>query len=332
MRHLARALALAAVVLSGLGGCAPDDVAEDESDFSEVKVLGPTPSGVPAQYPIVLAHGFDGSPINRWGFYRVAEALSADGHQVFVAEVPPYDAPEVRAEFLAAVVDEALAGGAQKVNVLAHSMGGLDARHMIASLGYGDRVASLTTISSPHRGSRVADAILKVLDGLGGSDKIVNALASAWGMTFSQVAGDSHVRAALAGISEARMPSFNAENPDDGRVHYQSWAGVSSVAGIKNFRDNGACDGEILGDGRKADKMNATLVPMAALIAGAKLTPNDGMVSVESAKWGDFRGCIPADHLDEVGQTRHDGPDQRTGFDHVRFYRNVAYELAANGF
>jgi triacylglycerol lipase len=45
-----------------------------------------------------------------------------------------------------------------------------------------------------------------------------------------------------------------------------------------------------------------------------------------------FRGCIPADHLDEVGQPRRDVPDVRTGFDHLRFYRNVAYELASRGF
>jgi triacylglycerol lipase len=156
-------------------------------------------------------------------------------------------------------------------------------------------------------------------------------LASAWGLRFNELAGDSHVRAALDGLSEARAVSFNAENLDDPSVVYQSWAGVSSVAGLPNSRDKVACEGKILGGGRKADAMNPLLALMAATVAGPDLIPNDGLVAVESAKWGRFRGCLPADHLDEVGQIRHDRPDIRTKFDHVRFYRNVAFELAELG-
>lgn len=338
--------ALALLALGLVAGCdaetAPATEAES-SDLREADPLGPEPAGAPTRHPIVLAHGFDASPTNRWGFYRVAEALRADGHVVIEAIVPPYDAPEVRGEHLADQIDAVLDGGAEKVNLVAHSMGGLDARHVIAprasegeaggGLGYGDVVASLTTIASPHHGSPVADVMLDVLDGLHADDDLVNALASAWGIRFNELADDSDVRAALLGISERRSAGFAAENPDDPRVFVQSWAGVSSVLGVKNPKDRGACDDEALGDFRKADRMNATLVPMAAVVArGLDLVPNDGMVSVESAKYGEFRGCIPADHLDEVGQTRHDRHDARTGFDHVRFYRNLAFELAAKGF
>jgi triacylglycerol lipase len=171
------------------------------------------------------------------------------------------------------------------------------------------------------------------MDGARVDDDLVDALASAWGLRFNELADDSHVRDALFGISERRADGFAAENPDDPRVYYQSWAGVSSPLGLKNPKDRGACDDEALGDFRKADRMNGTLIPMAAIVArGTKLVPNDGMVTVESAKWGEFRGCIPADHLDEVGQTKHDRADARTGFDHVRFYRNLAFELAAMGY
>jgi triacylglycerol lipase len=54
--------------------------------------------------------------------------------------------------------------------------------------------------------------------------------------------------------------------------------------------------------------------------------------TVESAKWGKFRGCIPADHLDQVGQINDRRPDRHTGFDFVRFYRNIAFDLAARGY
>ncbi len=326
------------ILALGLGAVGCDagdetDVETQTSDVREADPLGPKPAGDPTRHPVVLAHGFDASPTNRWGFWRVAEALRADGHVVIEAIVPPYDAPEVRAGHLADQIDAVLDGGAEKVNLVAHSMGGLDARHVVSTLGYGDVVASVTTISTPHHGSRVADTMLDVMDGLHVDDDLVDGLASAWGIRFSELADDSHVRAALLGISERRSPGFGEENPDDPRVHYQSWAGVSSVGGIKNPKDRGACEGTRLGDGRKADRMNATLVPMAAVVArGWHLVPNDGMVSVESAKWGAFRGCIPADHLDEVGQTKHDERDERTGFDHVRFYRNLAFELASFGF
>lgn len=327
------------LALAAVGACGADPTLDDETGETEEQInlfaarpLFAEPRGQRARYPIVLAHGFDASPTNRWGYHGVAEALRADGHRVVVAAVPPYDAPAVRARHLARFVDEALAAsGAARVNVVAHSMGGLDARVLISALGYGDRVASLTTISSPHRGTRVADVALRLLPGA--ADDALDALASAWGRTYSDVAGDSHVRAALAALAEANAPAFNAAHPNDRRVYYQSWAGVSSVGGIPGPRDATACGGLLLRHPRRADALDPTLVPMAVLTAhGAELRPNDGMATVESAKWGTFRGCVPADHLDEVGQVRDQGMDRRTGFDHLRFYRTIAFDLASRGY
>lgn len=333
-----KAVFAAALLPVALAACAADPPpAAQEEDFTlpATAPLGADPKGKAAQYPVVLAHGFDGSPTNRWGWYKVADTLRADGHKVHVAQVPPYDSVEVRAAALAKHIDQALSEtGAKKVNLLAHSMGGLDSRYVVAKLGYGDRVASVTTISTPHRGSPVADLALKILPGASDSaaNDMLNHLASCWGLTYSAVAGDSHVRAAMAAISQSAAPAFNSAVANDGRVYYQSWAGVSSVAGIKNSKDVGAC-GSALGDFKRADFMDATLVGGASVVAGGlNLTPNDGMVTVDSAKWGTFRGCIPADHLDEVGQIKHDGRDKWTGLDHLRFYRTVAFELAAKGF
>lgn len=325
---LAPLLALAAI---GCGG-AEEPASSDEQDLFGAKALLPEPAGDPARHPIVLAHGMDASPTNRWGFYRVREALEADGHAVHVAVVPPYDGPDVRAEHLADAVDQALSEhGAERVNVVAHSMGGLDARYLVSSLGYGDRVASVTTISSPHGGSFVADVALELLPG--SFDDALDALASAWGLTFNELSSDSHVRAALEALAESNIGAFNQANPDDPGVHYQSWAGVSSVAGIPGPKDGDACEGLLLRHKLRADRLHASLVPMAAIVAhGTDLRPNDGMATVESAKWGEFRGCVPADHLDEVGQPRHEGMDKHTGFDHLRFYRGIAFDLAARGF
>ena len=63
-----------------------------------------------------------------------------------------------------------------------------------------------------------------------------------------------------------------------------------------------------------------------------ELRPNDGLVTVDSAKHGIFLGCIPADHLGEIGEDALKRPNKLTGFSHTRFYRNLAFDLARRGF
>ena len=134
--------------------------------------LGQDPAGSAARYPIVLVHGFMGSRTSPlWSFYKLADTLRADGHLVIEADLPPFDAPEARARILASQIDATIAAHG-KVNIIAHSQGGLDSRYLISSLHYGDRVASLTTISSPHNGTAIADAALGLLPG--GLDPSVN--------------------------------------------------------------------------------------------------------------------------------------------------------------
>jgi triacylglycerol lipase len=344
-----------------LGACAHDAEEEERSSSDEVRAAEPDPVATDpdargdrraARYPFVLMHGFNASSqaSSVWSFHRVVEALSADGHEVHAIDVPPFASVEVRASFAADAIDQILAGwafdhpGAEpKVNLIAHSMGGLDARFVISSFGYGDRVASLTTIATPHLGSAVADFALAHLPGSPGSplDQTVDALATLWGATFSDLVGETgaDVRGAFTSLSEANADVFNAENPDDPRVAYQAFAGVSNLppVGLRNPADFNACRGVILGGSSKTDFMDALLVVGAPIVAGAfSLRPNDGMVTVDSARapsdepgsrWR-FRGCLPADHLDEVGQPRHAGPNARTGFDHLRFYRNLAFDVA----
>ena len=155
-------------------------------------------------------------------------------------------------------------------------------------------------------------------------------MASMWGRTFTDrdLAADSDVKAALSSISEkTTRDTFNPEVKDDARVAYISWAGVSEIVGIPNPKDHDACEGKLQTRLGIRDGMDPSLVPASLFVAhGLELRPNDGMVTVESAKWGKFKGCIPADHLDEVGQPKH-GRHPLTGFDHVEFYRKLASSL-----
>jgi len=118
------------------------------------------------RYPIVLAHGafgFDQIRVagRRHVYFRgVPERLRVMGIEVHRPRVPPIGSVVARAEKLSSSVR---ALSAKKVNLIAHSMGGLDARYAICRLGLADRVASLTTIGTPHLGTPLADLGIGVL-------------------------------------------------------------------------------------------------------------------------------------------------------------------------
>lgn len=333
---------LGLVLLSA--GCAAQQAADDddnaESAEDAIASIGPEPSGQPSRHAIVLAHGFDASDTNRWSFYKLETALERDGHLVHAARVAPYRGVPDRATELGRHVDAALAEcrakpgcDASKVHVIAHSMGGLDSRYLVAKLGYADRVASVTTISSPHRGSAIADKILALTPGL--ADPAIDALAGLWARTFTDrdLAQNSDVRAALTSISESNAARFNADVKDAPGVYYQSWAGISSFIDLHiDRKEIDACEGKVESYKNRHDHIDITLAAAAPFVGkglGNAAEPNDGLSTVASAKWGVFRGCIPADHLDEVGQPKHDGANRWSRFDHIRFYRRVAFGLDA---
>src|SRR5262249_22641373 len=160
-----------------------------------------------ASLPIVLAHGFDGSTTNRWSFNGVADALRAAGFTVHEAKVAPYRTPAVRALELKDHVDQAMKeADTDRVHIIAHSMGGIAARERISGLGYAPHVASLTTVGTPHWGTPIADLALKILPENRVANDALNAIASAWALTFTDpdLAG-ADVRNTLAAISTESM-------------------------------------------------------------------------------------------------------------------------------
>ena len=199
---------------------------------------------------------------------------------------------------------------------------GIDARLLISRDGYGDRVASLTTISTPHRGTRVADALLGLTDGP--VDGLLDGFVSAFtGVVWGPPQEDPNLRAAMESCSRPAMESFNEAHPNDARVAYYSFAGFSGVTA--NGRPE--CEGSELSIPRRGDVMAPEFLASFLFLGGAR-TANDGLVPVSSARWGRFRGCVPADHLDQIGQL---GGLVDT-FDYRRFYRQHADFLAGEGF
>jgi len=293
------------------------------------------PFGAP--YPIILVHGFSG-----WTdvgdvayFYGIVADLTEAGADVTAPALPPYDASSERAVVLSHVVDAVLARTHKnKVHLIAHSQGGLDSRVLITDLGYADRVASLTTISTPHRGTAVAElADYAPGDVLNPAGQLMAWMLGAlegdppdeasWLADDGvDAAYDPDLAAAIDGMRPGNMALFNLAHPDPLGVPVFSLAGVSNLLSL----DQPACNDGLWPNSNNVDAVDPLFAASGAYLSysdGGTLfspTPNDGLVSVASARWGVFLGCIPADHPDEIGQVADDGPGLISQWDHRTLY------------
>ena len=296
----------------------------------------PAPPPLGAPYPIVLMHGMSGfgqlglGPVTITYFDGVVEDLTKRGEAVFVTVVPPYDTSEERAAALAPQIDAILKKtGKAKVNLVAHSQGGIDARLLTSpqGLGYGDRVASVTTIATPHRGSKVADVVLGLVSGIPNSvvDDVTSALLSLVEKSAFELQTDPHLRAQVNELSETFMANvFNPKYLDAPGVAYTSYGGRTNLrTGI------GVCDdGVYANHPLDVDVAQAPLEPLAIFLEEGQFKVNDGLVTVASAKWGTFQSCVPADHLKEVGQLA----PAAASFDHLQLFRDIVTRVHGAGY
>ncbi|GJC98063.1 triacylglycerol lipase [Colletotrichum higginsianum] len=220
-----------------------------------------------------------------------------------VCRVPPSASIEERAAALAA--DIAAKARGRAVNIVAHSMGGLDARYMISVLRpAGVSVASLVTVATPHRGSAFADFLLE------GRGPIK--LASLYGLIERAGLGTQ----AFDQLTQRYMEDeFNPRTPDRDDVRYFSY---------------GACTSRppLLSPFRQSHRILEG-------VEGA----NDGLVSVASSRWGKYQGTLlEVSHLDLINWSnrlkwtlRKVWMGQTRPFNAVAFYLDIADMLAKEG-
>jgi triacylglycerol lipase len=310
MRHLQLLLATASLTGCLVGTGSPSTpTGSGDDDVSGGHELLP-----PGKLAVVLAHGFGGT--GESFDPAIVAAIEADGHAVLRAEVPGVEGVAQRAVALGPQIDAFLvATGATQAHLIAHSMGGLDARHLISTLGFAPKVASLTTMSTPHRGTPLADVALGVR--AGNQQEALDAIIELVGQV-----DPAALDRALVDLSEANAATFNAANLDAATVKYQSYAGFSTPNAIANPNADAACAGAPT---PAPDQMRAVLVLPATIVAnGTDRKPNDGVVGVASSLWTGFKGCIAADHLDET-TTPSAG---QLGLDTPAFYKALVAELA----
>jgi triacylglycerol lipase len=341
---------LGAVLVLGVAACggAPETTTSEPNPTVRAGVVPPPsvatttpePRAGGAPYPIVLMHGMGGFdklslPVDVTYFSGIVDALASNGEKaVFVTVASPFDTSEDRAPDLAMQIDAILKQtGKAKVNLIGHSQGGMDARVLAspAGLAMGDKIASVTTIATPHRGSRVADLVLGLLQDVPPDvvDQVTSAVLDLLEKTAYDVANDPKLRAQLVELSEAYMAgTFNPKYVDDPRVAYTSYGGRTNW-------ESGAMDcaaSVFADDASKIGAAQPALYPTAAFLQGTSGTTNDGLVTIDSARWGTFFQCVPADHLQEVGQIFEQGSDPTSGFDHLAFFRNVVARIRVAGF
>lgn len=241
------------------------------SDESAARLLEPRPAppssplARPVRYPVVLVHGWAGFdqlalPGGPQAYFRgVRGALEAHGHAVYIARVAPLSGIQRRAEQLAA---QLAAYDVPKVNIVAHSMGGLDARYAISQLGIAGRVASLCTIGTPHHGTPLLAGRIHA-----GSMLVFRQLKSLLAADFE----------GLSDIAEAPMEAFNELVLDVPAVDYFCYLGAVS-----------------------REHVHRLLLPSYTYLR-KRCGDNDGLVPAASQQWGECLGTIDADHWSQIG-------------------------------
>jgi len=303
------------------------------------------------KYPIVMVHGAFMRDINMMGinyWWGIPDALKAKGASFYVTNQDPFNSEAVRAQAVANElgVQYALAGGPlyhfDKINIIAHSMGPLDSRNVIANYAIpgvcaagtcNTKVATLTSIAGTHTGSQVADVLWTLQTGIPILGPIVGTviedMINVIGGWFFLIQGQNTL-ALLNDLTTSTVTKvFNPNTPNQPGVLYQAYGG--KVNPVSLISDPTSWVSELL------------YVVMKAGGAG----DNDGLVSLDSAHIPSlcaagktciapvWRGAMTTSAL-YPGVNHFAEIDHflgiHSGWDAKGFYVNLAKDLKAKGY
>jgi len=251
------------------------------------------------RYPVVLVHGLLGfdaiGPVNYW--YGIPSALRSGGATVYVSQESASNASEVRGEQLLAELRRLQAAyGYAKFNLVGHSHGGQTVRYVAAVAP--ELVASVTTMGTPHQGSKVADGIKRDLAATGMTGlvaKIVNAFSTFIGWLSGSPSLPQDSLAALQSLDSPGAAAFNASFPA-GAPTSTCGQGPATANGVRYYSASGT---SVLTN--VFDIIDPFLGLTSLYFNGES---NDGLVSRCSSHWGTvLRDDYPWNHLDEVNQS-----------------------------
>ncbi|MEA2959978.1 MAG: triacylglycerol lipase [Alphaproteobacteria bacterium] len=223
-------------------------------------------------------------------------------HETLFADVPALDTSERRAGVLADLIQQKFPQG--EVHIIAHSMGGLDSRTLIGrnlnGLSAPGRIASLTTLSTPHRGSPVADLLVGAKPH--GLRRLVYETVS---HALGQLSVPVGALGDLTADGAARIPDVATSHP---HIRYRS----------------------CFASGRPEPFLPTSLVlaPTYHYIHSVTGQPNDGVVALDSARYGEFQEpFFQCDHVDMVGHNLDTDEFSDFRFDHLAAIEGLISQL-----
>ena len=221
------------------------------------------------RYPIVLVHGLgmkDTFFMKSWGW--IDRILRVQGYTVYKSNVDGFGTVESNAKQLKEEIGKILEEtGAEKVNIIAHSKGGLDAKYMIQQMDMAKQVASLTTLCTPHKGSPIASFVMRF-------PRAAVKYAAFWVNLAYKILGDKTPDSFTACEELKRTESLEEETVNvAGGVLCQSFS-----AAIRPGED-------------AADFVMTIPMMFSRFIEKGRIT--DGLVPRDSAIFGKYRGdCV----------------------------------------
>lgn len=251
--------------------------------------------------PVVLHHGLFGYNEFYLGWKRVTYFLGIDkairdrGHPLIVPWVHPCAGIPRRAlQLKQTILDQLDTMGrpSDRVIMLAHSLGGLDARYMLSKLDMADRVAGLVTITTPHRGTPYADWCVRNIGRRLGGLKLMELLGIDVGGVLD--------------LTTEHCQRFNDEIADVPGVRYFSISAAQQRSRIPAF----------------AQHAHKTVFDAEG--------ENDALVSIKSSTWADHLGVWPADHWHTINRRRKFDRRDTIG-DIAPYYLGVLDRLQAQG-
>lgn len=215
-------------------------------------------------------------------------------------------------------------------HVIAHSMGGLDARFLTTHLqqkynspSYPNRILSLTTLSTPHHGSPVADLLVQQVQKrrqlfhapsfISPLSDGIPALPSSHDLSLS-ISGPDIAASSSLTISSANLVDNSANAATDCfetlvehfselfNIDFRGMLDLTTTA-CKSFNENTPnVEGTHYFSYAACREFKATdIFFITSKIVESQEGWNDGLVSAESGKWGEVVSILPMDHLEMVG-------------------------------
>jgi triacylglycerol lipase len=261
-------------------------------------------NNISLKYPLVFVHGIVAHDrfkyFSFWG--NIPKILEKYGIKIFFGNTDSFGDCDSNAKILKENIEKIFSETkAEKVNIIAHSKGGIDSRYLIWKYDYGNKIASLTTISTPHHGSELADLIYKLPIFHFGIAKMALRI-------FGKLYGDINpdIFNVNYQLTTKKMKEFNENIPMNSQVYYQSL-----YTTMRNSFDD-------------------LMFFYSHLYLKIKIGENDGVVCEYSSKWGNnikkIEGGIS--HAEIVGYKNK----KISGVSIHDIYINIINDLNKKGF